>query len=274
MSFQPVVVGTGLVGWRFLQATFDAQRKAFDQDGARTGSLEYFASRIGSVTTAAQLVDDRRLLGVALTAFGLQDDLNNRYFVQRVLEDGTIRDDALANRLADDRYVQFSSAFGFGDFSTPRTQLSHFPEEIAERFSALAFEQAVGNRDQNMRLALNLQRALPELTDTSGTVDTWWFRLMGNPPLRQVFETALSLPKSVGKLDIDQQLQIFKSRADARFGTSDLSALVDSEMLETVTETFLLQSQLQEVQSTMSGSGALLMLENASAFQKSLGAWP
>lgn len=42
----------------------------------------YFRAKIGSVKTAEQLVSDRRLLKVALGAFGLEADINNRFHPQ------------------------------------------------------------------------------------------------------------------------------------------------------------------------------------------------
>ena len=40
---------------------------------------------------------------MALGAFGLQDDINNRYFIRKILEEGTTNEDALANRFSDTR---------------------------------------------------------------------------------------------------------------------------------------------------------------------------
>ena len=68
---------------------------------------DYFRENIGNVVTASQLVEDFRLRRVALSAFGLQDDLPNRAFIERVLGDGAIEPTALSNRLADKRYKAF-----------------------------------------------------------------------------------------------------------------------------------------------------------------------
>ena len=37
-----------------------------------------------------------------------------------------------------------------------------------------------------------------------------WFGMMGNPPLRSVFETAMGLPSSIAQIDLDQQLEQFQ----------------------------------------------------------------
>ena len=86
---------------------------------------DYFAAKIGEIDSAEQLVSDRRLLSVALGAFGLHADIDNKYFIRKVLEDGVLKEDALANRLTDERYKSLTKAFGFGDFSVPAPNFRH-----------------------------------------------------------------------------------------------------------------------------------------------------
>ena len=112
--FQPVIPIGGLGGWRFLQQTYDNQFKAFTQSTQLQRGSDYFRENIGKVETAEDLVGDRRLLTVALGAFGLQDDINSQFFIRKILEEGTANEDALANRFSDPRYKEMSQAFGFG----------------------------------------------------------------------------------------------------------------------------------------------------------------
>ena len=94
MTFQPVVPAGGVAGWRFLQRTYDTQLQTFSASPVNDREIKYFLDNISNVKSAEELVSDRRLLQVALGAFGLEDDINNRYFVQKILSDGTRSDDA------------------------------------------------------------------------------------------------------------------------------------------------------------------------------------
>ena len=134
MTYQPVVPVGGYAGWVFLNRTMDTQQAAFNSSAAIQRDVDYFKENIGEISSAEALVNDRRLLSVALGAFGLDDDINNKYFIQKVLDDGTLDDDALANKLSDKRYFEFSKAFGFGDFDTPNTVLSEFPDDIVNEY--------------------------------------------------------------------------------------------------------------------------------------------
>ncbi len=261
MTYTPVLPLGGYSGWQFLNRTLEDQTAALAGTPAQARDMAYFRETIGKVETAEALVKDYRLLRVALTAFGLQDDLPNKFFMQRILEDGVVDDDALANRLADKRYLEFSKAFGFGTDLPPLSRLPGFADKVLAKFEDRSFEQAVGEVDGDMRLVMNATRELPEMAAEEGSEATLWFRVMGNAPLRSVLETALGLPSSVGGLDLDRQLEIFQDRADAVFGSDSVRQFADPDNLDTLVRVFLARSQLSQFTATSSASIALILLQ-------------
>ncbi|KMW59216.1 Flagellar basal-body rod protein FlgF [Candidatus Rhodobacter oscarellae] len=264
MTYQPVVPLSGFAGWTFLQRTRESQQEAFENSQLIQRNTTYFEENIGEIKTAEALVDDRRLLEVALGAFGLDEDINNKFFIQKILEDGTLDPDSLGNRLSDKRYFAMAEAFGFGDFPIPNTELSDFPQEITSLYKERQFEVAVGNADTNMRLALSLDRELDTLLEESTTDDGRWFLVMGQPPVRQVFETALGLPSSFGSLDIDLQLTGFRDAASQRFGDAEVSQFADPEKREELIRLFLVRSEIAAGTASITGaSAALTLLQNA-----------
>jgi len=264
MSFQPVIPMSGLAGWHFLQRTYDAQLAAFSNSPQLLRDSEYFTETIGTIKSAADLVADRRLLGVALGAFNLQDDLDNRAFIQRVLEDGTSSSDALANKLADERYKRLSIAFGFGPGDTVMTTDTAKMANIVEQQKIQAFEISVGEQDNTMRIALNAQGELERLAAKTVSDDSKWFSLMALPPLRSMFETALGLPSTFGAIDIDLQLQVFRDRTQAATGDASLSQFANSDAREEMTRLFLARSQIANLGSANSASANALVLLQAS----------
>ncbi|MDP4032551.1 MAG: DUF1217 domain-containing protein [Pseudorhodobacter sp.] len=262
MSFAPVLPLSGYGGYSFLKRTMPSQKAAFEAAPALKRDEDYFREKIGSIKTAEALVSDRRLLKVALGAFGLDADINNRHFVKKVLEGGTLKDDALANRLADKQYLAMSAAFGFGDFAVPSTQISDFADKIVSAFKARQFEAAVGEQNDDMRLALNAERELANLAKRNIGENTKWFTLMGSPPLRQVFEIAFGLPKSFAALDLDRQLSTFRSRAEKAFGTADLSQFSEPAQVDKLVRRFLVRSEAAAgFSSTTKGAAALQLLQ-------------
>lgn len=258
MTFQPYVPIGGLAGWRFLQNTIETQRAAHGEGAVLARDLAYFEEKIGDVRSAEDLVGDFRLLSVALGAFGLGDDINSKFLIKRVLEEGTSEPDALANRLADKRYRDLARAFGFGDFPLPNTALPGFADRIADRYKEQRFELDMGQTNETMRLALTAQRELPTLASGDTSNRTKWFTLMGTPPVRKVMETALNLPTSIATLDIDKQLEVFLDRAESIFGTNDLSELVRDDRLDRLLDRFTALDQ--SANSAPVSSPALVLL--------------
>ncbi|SLN59526.1 DUF1217 domain-containing protein [Ruegeria meonggei] len=260
MTFQPVIPTGGIVGWRFLQRNYDTQLDRYASSAVNERETQYFLEKIAKVQSAEDLVSDRRLLQVALGAFGLEDDINNRYFIQKVLSDGTNADDALSNRLSDKRYREFSAAFGLGPGDVRKTGLITNMEEIARDNVVSRFEISVGESDETMRISLYAQHALSDLASQTGSADTKWFDLMGLPPLRSMMETALGLPSSFGRLDIDRQLEVFKDRLSSVTGSDDLAQFKDEAAVAQLTDRFLARSQIAQLQSAISPAQTALIL--------------
>lgn len=264
MSFQPVIPFGGYAGWAFLNRTATQQQDAHEKTPLISRETAYFTENISKATTAEDLIADRTLLKVALGAFGLQDDLNNKAFIRKVLEDGTLSDGALSNKLADKRYLELSKAFGFGDFDTANTQLSDFGEKIVTAYKTQQFEVAVGDQQDDLRLALTARREFEKISNLDASEDTKWFTIMGNPPLRKVVETALGLPASFAAIDLDVQLNTLKEKAATVFGDSSVTQFGAAEKQEEMVRLFLLRTDLKALDvSNIRGQTALLLLQNS-----------
>ncbi|TMM52513.1 DUF1217 domain-containing protein [Sulfitobacter sabulilitoris] len=258
--FTPVIPFSGLAGWRFLQRTYDTQFEALNTSAQQQRATDYFTENIAKVTSAEDLVSDRRLLEVALGAFGLQDDINNRFFIQKILEEGTVGDDTLANRFADPRYAELSRAFGFGAKELTQVRISTFAPDIIAKYQANSFEIAAGAQDETMRVALYAERELSQVAALDASNDTKWFTVMGQPPLRALFEKALNLPKAFGQIDIDQQLTVFKERAREVFGSDDLSTFSDPAQVQDVITQYIARAQIDSLGTGASSTSIALML--------------
>ncbi|WP_226551498.1 MULTISPECIES: DUF1217 domain-containing protein [Celeribacter] len=261
MSYQPIVPFSGYAGWVVLQRTKDTQQAAFNNSAEIQREADYFRENISKINSAEELVSDYKLLKVALGAFGLDDDINNKFFIEKVLDEGTLDKKSLSNKLSDKRYFEFSKAFGFGDFDIPNTVMSTFPDEILSAYQEKQFQIAVGNQDQNMRLALNLDDDLAALVEKDTTDNGRWYSIMGNEALRTVFETALGLPNSISGLDLDQQLTSFRDKAKQYLGNSEVSQFADPEKKDELVKLFLIRSEINAGSTgTSAASNALALL--------------
>lgn len=263
MTFQPVVPLTGYPGWKLLQRTLPTQLEAFSESASVKRDTDAFKEKIGFINSAEELMEDRQLLRVALGAFGLDDDINNTYFINKVLTEGTEDDDALANKMSDKRYEALAETFGFGNAFGSRTWQPGFADKIINKYENKQFQQAVGDVNGDMRLALNLAEELSEIAAGAGSEDTKWFKVMGSNPVRKVFETALGFPSSFGAIDVDLQLEQFKQRSKAMFGTSDLQEISGEENQEKLIRLFLVRSEAASFSPALSSAQTALTLLSA-----------
>lgn len=252
---------SGIAGWAFLNRTRERQEETFNASPRIASDTQYFREKIGKITSAEDLVKDRRLLRVALGAFGLQDEIDKRAFIRQIIEGGTEDDRSLANRLADKRFGAFAKAFGHLAKDAPTAIAPDLINTVVSQYRGIQFEVAVGEQDETMRLAMTLERELPKLQDDYSSERARWFAILGNPPLRKVFETALGLPKEFGGIDVNQQFTRLQDAVNRRFGTRDLAELSEPGKIEEITRRFLVMAQIRETQASISsGSIALTLL--------------
>jgi Protein of unknown function (DUF1217) len=264
MSFTPTIPMAGLAGWRFLERTEAAQRAAFEKGPQLAREIAYFKENIGKVASAEELVKDRRLLKVALGAFGLEAELDKKAFVRKVLEGGTDDPRSFANRMSEPAYRKLAEAFGFGNAGGPKVGKAGFADGVADQYRIRQFEVAVGNVDDSMRLALNFRREIAELANAAAPGDNGkgWLSVIGSRPLRTVFEKAFGLPREFVNLDIDRQREILRDRARSVLGDGSLAAFKDPEAVEKVIARFQVRMQIEAGPSAVS-SPALTLLQNA-----------
>ncbi len=261
MSFQPAIPLGGYLGWRVFQNSADRQFEIFKDTPSIVRNVDYFRENIAEATSAKKLVNDRRLLTVALGAYGLGEEIDKRAFIQKILEEGTDLSGSFALRLSDPRWRAFANGFGYGNFTGPRVGIESFREQTANNYLERAFEESVGNVDTDMRLAMNFRREIAAIANGANVEENGWFQIMGQTPLRAVMEGALGLPASIGTADIDQQKELFERKANQFFKSKSPSIFKDPVKVEEALRRFFLQSEIQNGPSASTpGSAALSIL--------------
>jgi len=254
----------GIAGWRFMQRTQESQQAAFVASPALDREVTYFKENISKIESVEDLLNDFTLFKVALGAFGLEDNVADKFFFKKVLEEGTETDGAFALQLTDTHYRELSEAFGFGNAGGPRIGESDFAQKITEAYEVRQFEKAVGDADDSMRLALNLEREIGGYATGAFPETVGWFEVMANAPMREVFETAFGLPTSIGTLDIDRQRELFQDANKRVFGSMSLDVFQDPENVDKLLRNFFAQEQINSGPGPLTkGMSALTLMENA-----------
>ena len=196
MSFQPVDPAP-----RHRRLALPRAHPGDAAGGVREGrraprEIAYFEEKIAAVTTAADLVADRRLLKVALGAFGLEGEIDKKAFIRKVLEEGTTDRGRLADPADRPGLAQARRRLRL----RRRRRRAHrrgraSPPAIVAAYKTRAFEAAVGEADNDMRLAMNFRREIADARRAARAAAGT--RCSARSRCAQVFEKAFGLPTPV-----------------------------------------------------------------------------
>lgn len=182
MAYTPIILGSGVAGYAFLDRTRSTQQKLFADSAEIQRDLKTFTEQIAEVQTPDDLMDDFSLFRVALGAFGLDEDIGNRGFIKKVLESDTQDPQSFVNRLSDTRYLEFAEAFGFGGSAGPQLDELDSVDAIKQQV------QALSSADDLLADTALLRAALDTFSLGDDVPNTYF--------LKQVLESDVSDPDS------------------------------------------------------------------------------
>jgi hypothetical protein len=155
MPYNPIIPASGVAGFNYLKRTRSEQQALFQASPEIKRDLAAFTSQIQSIHTSDALLDNYQLFKVALGAFGLDDDINNRGFMKAVLDSNPEDPASFVNRLADKRYLEFARAFNFAGSNGPQLDELQTVDTIKAKIEALSSaDDLVADRDL-LRAALD-----------------------------------------------------------------------------------------------------------------------
>lgn len=121
MSITPISIGLpgGVAGWKILQGKSIVDFTSFAKNPALQRDITYLRDKLPTKLTAKDLLSDRRLQEMVLTAFGLDSQIGMNALMQKVLESDPNDSGSVAARMVDSRYKQLSAALNYGGLSIP-----------------------------------------------------------------------------------------------------------------------------------------------------------
>lgn len=257
MAFQPVVPLSGIGGWKFLQATYDKQLQSYTNSPQVRNDRDYMIEKLSQPITAEEFVKDSRLLRVTMTAFDLSGEEWKKGFINKVLKEVGDPESTFLQRLNNSKYTAFAEAL------KPVNGTIELSEEtvakLAVRFERNAFEQAVGDVDDNMRLSLNYQSDIEAMV-TGVSDDTVAYRIMADVPVYTVVKAALNLPADTSKLPVERQAEMIKDGLKKVLGVSKLSEIASPELVDKLVIRFHAMKSISEGSVVNTPASAALMI--------------
>jgi hypothetical protein len=168
----------------------------------------YYAANVTKLESIDDLMADKRLLGFALSAYGLDPATEKPETVRKMLEGGVSDPASPANKLTDKRYAGFVSAFNFMEHGEETTTSANALQPSVDKYVRQTLEEDAGKQNEGVQLALYFERKAPDITS--------FYSVLADPALAKVARTLLNLPDSFASADIDKQVALFESRLDIK----------------------------------------------------------
>ena len=191
--------------------------------------IDSFNRNAEKIESVDDLLDDRRTFEFVLTAFGLQNELNNPGKMRVVLESDPDDINSFANRLNDPRFGEIAAFFNFANLGPTNIRQTDKQAEVINKFLENQFEVDAGNQNPAFRDALFFLRSINDVQNT--------FDILGNLPLRGIVTQALGLPQQIALQSVDKQASLIERRFDVSkaalsASTDENAPLSRAELLE------------------------------------------
>jgi hypothetical protein len=166
----------------------------------------YYLANVSKLESIDDLMADKRLLGFALSSYGLDPAIEKPERIREMLEGGVSDPNSPANKLTDKRYAGFVSAFNFMEYGETATTFNRAQRPAIDKYLRQTLEQNAGTENEGVRLALYFERKAPDITS--------FYEILADPALAKVVRTALGLPDTFASADIDRQVKLFEEKLD------------------------------------------------------------
>ena len=171
-----------------------------------TTATDYYKAHIGAVKSIDDFMKDTRLYSYAMKAFGLEDMTYAKAFMRKVLSEGVSDSSSFANKLADNRFIDFAKTFDFVDLGEATTQTTAVQQTVVDRYTRQTLETNAGQDNEAVRLALYFQREAPNVKSAYG--------LLADTALWTVVKTIYGFPDSMANANIEIQAKAITQKLD------------------------------------------------------------
>lgn len=238
-------------------------RQQFQNRADVQKEIENFKKQAGKIKDVDELVNDRRVLGVLLSAFGLDSEINNPGKLKAIINSDPTDVNSFANRLNDPRFGELAAFVDAPNKDLLNLVTASKQQEVIDKFLTNKFQKDVGAQNPAVRDAFFFLNKINSVDSTFG--------ILGDLPLRTIVTTTLRLPPQIAKQSIEKQAALIEAKFDigrAKLGgldetvsrtrqeilADDIAALDTATAQVTAAETAIsaIQTQLETIRTKLS----------------------
>ncbi|WP_340150479.1 DUF1217 domain-containing protein [uncultured Sneathiella sp.] len=222
--------------WYKLSSTLkDSHMKAFEAQPSVARDIGTFKEKIGEIKSVDDLMKNRTVLTMVLSAFQLESEIDKPAMVRKILTENPADKESLVNRLAEPRWAKLSSAlYGLNsdpDFFQKQANI----DAILAGYKTNEFEKFEGQNADGVREAMYFKRL-------AGNVDKL-SQIMADKTLMHVVRVSLGLPESFQSLSYEQQ----RDRLEKQIDIADFK---DPKEIDKIIQRFLVYTEINNTDPT------------------------
>ena len=221
--------------------------------------IEAFRSRISSITSPKELVEDREVYQFVMKAYDLEDQIFGKAMMRKLLESDPSDKSSLINRMTKSTFREMYNDLGFGAAQSV-DEAGKTVQNQPAKFSDPDWIEEMVDRYVNMKL-INSELENNEFVGTAlyaqakaGKISSW-YTILGDKKLQSFFYNALGMPEGMANTDIDAQVNTLKKKFD-------LSTLSDPAVMEKLTRRYIAISEAKASAANLSSNPILQLFSN------------
>jgi len=195
-----------VVAWKQLQKTGDAAQEKWSKQASVQQKIAYAKDVVAKAKTVDDLLNNRKFMEFALSAFGLESEIDKKGLLKKVLLSDLTNIDSLANRMNDSRYQEITRTLGLKDLGVEGPRLPGVMDGLAARYIKNEFEKSQGNASPGLREALYFK-------ENASKINSPW-AILGDKVLREVVTSTLGIPKEMALQGVEAQATYLSKKVD------------------------------------------------------------
>ena len=238
-------------------------REQFQDRADVQKEISNFKKQAAKIKDVDELVKDRRVLGVLLSAFGLESELNNPGKLKAIINSDPTDVNSFANRLNDPRFGALAEFIDAPNKDLLNLVTASKQQEVIDKFLTNEFQKSVGSQNPAVRDAFFFLNKINSVDSTFG--------ILGDLPLRTIVTSTLRLPPQIAQQSVNKQASLIEAKFDinrAKIGgvegtvsktkqeilADDITALETATAQVTAAETAItaIQTQLETIRTKLS----------------------
>ncbi len=232
---------------QLLNATKTQELTAVQKDPANARAIANFQKDAGSITTAAQFVNNYNVYSFVMKAFNLDSSMPYKALIQQTLESDSSQAGSLINKSINPQITALYKSLGFTNNGTQTSSFgsTSWQNTIIQQYVQQQYINDESSQNAAVGNALTFEQQ-------ASSVKTW-YDILKSSAMTSFMQTALGLPSGMSAQPLAQQVAAFQSKFD-------ITTLQDPTVVTKLVQKYAMLSDAQNSAANLSSNPAVAVM--------------